>query len=224
MKSKPYLKTIVYIDGLNLHYSLENTPYKWLNVKALIGNILNPLHKVIKIKFFTAIPTKADTAQKHRLYLQALNTLKDVDIIYGKHKRRRIKGKLIKHDPQMNKEIITDETVKIFKPEEKETDVNIASHIVYDSCKENINCIVLLSNDTDLKTPLKFAKYRLKKKVVVITPTISLKKPNDPICSNKPHIELRKLSNVNLSIEEHHLKNSQFPNIVNGIYKPKNWK
>ena len=147
------LNTIIYIDGLNLHYSLDNTPYKWLNVKALIENILtSSFHKIIKIKYFTAIPTRADSARKHHLYLRTLETLQNIEIIYGKHKRRRIKGKLIKYDPKLNKEIITNQTVKIFKPEEKETDVNIASHIVYDSCKENIGCIVLLSNDTDLKT------------------------------------------------------------------------
>ena len=130
---------------------------------------------------------------------------------------------MIKYDSELNKEIITDKTVKIFKPEEKETDVNIASHIIYDVCKENIDCVVLLSNDTDLKTPLNFVKYRLKKKVVVITPTSRLENPDEPICPNKPHIELRKLSKVNLSIEENHLKNSQFSDVVNGIRKPKGW-
>ena len=218
------LNTTIYIDGLNLHYSLDNTPYKWLNVKALTESILiSSFHKIVRIKYFTAIPTKADSARKHRLYLQTLETLQNIEIIYGKHKRRRIKGKLIKYDPQLNKEIITNKTVKIFKPEEKETDVNIASHIVYDSCKENIDCIVLLSNDTDLKTPLKFVKYRLKKRVIIITPTQRLESPGDPILSNKSHIELRKLSNVNLRIEEHHLKHSQFPDVVNGISKPKSW-
>ena len=193
-------------------------------MKALIDNILtSSLHKIIKIKYFTAIPTKADTARKHHLYLQALKTLQNIEIVYGKHKRRRIKGKLIKFDLKLNKEIITNQTVKIFKPEEKETDVNIASHIVYDACKENISCVVLLSNDTDLKTPLKFVKYRLKKKVVIITPTKRLDNPDEPICSNKSHIELRKLSNVNLCIEENHLKNSQFPDVVNGISRPKDW-
>ena len=141
-------------------------------MKVLTENILtSSFHKIAKNKYFTAIPTKADSAWKHHLYLQVLKTLRNIEIIYGKHKRRRIKGKLIKYDPKLNKEIITNKTVKIFKPEEKETDVNIASHIVYDSCKENIDCVVLLSNDTDLKTPLNFVKYRLKKKVVIITPT-----------------------------------------------------
>lgn len=92
-----------------------------------------------------------------------MKTLKNIEIIYGKHKKQRIIGKLIKYNPKLNKEFVTNKTVKIFKPEEKETDVNIASHIVYDCCRENIDCIVLLSNDTDLKTPLEIVKYRLKK-------------------------------------------------------------
>ena len=223
-KSSKPLNTIIYVDGLNLQYSLKKTPYTWLNVKSLIENVLDlSLHKILKVKYFTVFSIKRDQAHRQFFYLKALKTLSDFEIIYGNHKKRHISGKLIKYDSNKNKEFITDKTVKIFKPEEKETDVNIASHIVYDSCKGNIDCIALLSNDTDLKTPLKFAKYKLKKKVVVITPTISLNKPNDPICLNKPHIELRKLSNVNLSIEESHLKTSQFPNMVNGIYRPKGW-
>ncbi len=223
-KSSKLLNTIVYIDGLNLYYSLKRTPYKWLNIKKLTENILNPsLHKILNNKYFTAISVKSESTQRQDVYLQALKTLKNIEIIYGKHKKRRIKGKLIKYDQKSNKEIITDKTVKIFKPEEKETDVNIASHIVYDVCKKNIDCVVLLSNDTDLKTPLKFVKYRLRKKVAIITPTKELENPNDPILPIKSHIELRKLSQVNLSIEEHHLKNSQFPDVVSGISKPKNW-
>ena len=226
LQSKPpkTLNTIVYIDGLNLQYSLKNTPYTWLNIKKLVENILDlSLHKIPKIKYFTAFSTKRDYAHRQFIYLKVLKTLSNIEIILGKHKKRQIIGKLIEYDHKLKREVITGKTVKIFKPEEKETDVNIASHIVYDCCKGNIDCIALLSNDTDLKTPLEFVKYRLKKKVIIITPTKRLEKPSDPIYPNKPHIELRKLSKVNLSIEEHHLKNSQFPNLVNGIYKPKGW-
>ena len=226
LQSKPSktLNTTVYIDGLNLQYSLKNTPYTWLNVKGLVENILDlSLHKVSKIKYFTAFSTKRDSAHRQFIYLKVLKTLSDIEIILGKHKKRQIIGKLIEYDHKLKREIITNKTVKIFKPEEKETDVNIASHIIYDCCKGHTDCVVLLSNDTDLKTPLEIVKYKLKKKVIIIPPTKRLEKPGDPIYPNKPHIELRKLSKVNLSIEEHHLKSSQFPNLVNGIYKPKGW-
>ena len=86
-----------------------------------------------------------------------------------------------------------------------------------------MDCIVLLSNDTDLKTPLEIVKYRLKKKVVIITPTKSLDKPDDPILSNRSHVELKKLSTGNLNITEAHLKNSQFPITIGRVSKPKHW-
>ena len=222
--SKIPLNTIVYIDGFNLYYSLRHTPYKWLNLKKLIENIIDPsLHKILSIKYFTAISIKRNSAQRQDIYLRALNTLQDFYIIPGRHKKRRVKGRLIKYDSKSKKEYISRETAKILKFEEKETDVNIASYIVYDSGKTGIDCIVLLSNDTDLKTPLKIVKYKLKKKVVIITPTKELENSGDLVIPNKSHIELRKLSQANLSIKEHHLKNSQFSDVVSGISKPKNW-
>ena len=177
----------------------------------------------MSIKYFTAISIKRNSAQRQDIYLRALNTLQDFYIIPGRHKKRRVKGRLIKYDSKSKKEYISRETAKILKFEEKETDVNIASYIVYDSGKTGIDCIVLLSNDTDLKTPLKIVKYKLKKKVVIITPTKELENSGDLVIPNKSHIELRKLSQANLSIKEHHLKNSQFSDVVSGISKPKNW-
>ena len=224
LKQSKKLNTIVYIDGFNLYFSLKNTKYKWLNIESLVKKVLDSsLHNIIKIKYFTAVSIKRNSAQKQDVYLRALSTLENVDIILGRHKKRQVKGRLIKYNQELNREYVANETVKILKFEEKETDVNIASHIVYDSCKENISSIVLLSNDTDLKTPLEIVKYKLKKKVVIITPTKSLESLEDPIIPNRSHIELRKLSKANLSITESHLKGSLFPNVVNGISKPKGW-
>ena len=181
----------------------------------MVQNILKPsVHKILMIEYFTAVSIKRNSAQRQDVYLRVLDTLQDFKITLGRHKKRQVKGRLIKYNPKLKREYVTNETVKVLKFEEKETYVNIASHIVYDSCKKNIDCIVLLSNDTDLTTPLKIVKYKLKKKVVIITPTKSLENPGDPILRNRSHIELRKLSKVNLSIEEHHLKNSQFPDVV----------
>ncbi len=85
------------------------------------------------------------------------------------------------------------------------------------------NLLYYLSNDTDLKTPLKIVKQKLNKKVVIITPTKSLKNSSDSVLSNTAHVDLKKLSQANLQIEEKHLKNSQFPDTINKISKPKTW-
>ena len=161
-KNTKSLNTNVYIDGFNLYYSLKNTPYKWLNIEKLVKSVINnSLYKILHIKYFTATPKVAESAYRHGIYIKALETLPNIKIIYGQFKKRQVKGK----------DLNTNNIRTISKWEEKKSDVNIATHIVYDCCKENIDCIVLLSNDTDLTTPLYIARYKLKKIINVITPT-----------------------------------------------------
>ena len=228
MSSKPF-KTIVYIDGLNLYYSLKNTPYKWLNLRKLIDSLLEPSwHKVIEIKYFTARVQSSlkDSTKDSRqdIYLRAIQTLQNINIIYGKFKKRDIKVAIPVKNQEQLKEIkkITGKNIfQLSKYEEKETDVNIATHIMYDCCKENISSVALLSNDTDLKLPLWFARKKFKKRVIVITPPENIK---GSLTVKTAQLNLQKISNKNISITADHLKNSQFPNIFNGIYKPKSWR
>ena len=209
------LKTAVYIDGFNFYYSLRSTPYKWLDLQKLAANVLDPsLHKIKFVKYFTAAPKRADSAQRQSVYIRALKTLRNIEIIFGQFKKRQVKGKSIEDG----------KIISVIKWEEKKSDVNIASHIIYDCCRKKIDCAALLSNDADLTTPLEFVKYKLKKKIVVITPMKRRKSPTGGLEPEKSHIELRKLSHVNLSVKERHLRSSQFPDAVNGIFKPKQWR
>ena len=224
--SKP-LNTIIYIDGFNLYYSLKDTPYKWLNIEKLVKSILDPAwHNVAQIKYFTARvkrkPKDPSNVIRQNMYLRAVQTIQKVEVVYGKFKRRNIRPALVVKNPEQLKQIrkIIGNVTPFFKYEEKETDVNIATHIIYDCCKENISSIVLLSNDTDLKLPLWFARKKLKKRVVVVTPTGI---EEGVIVPMKAHQDLQKISNKTISLTEEHLKNSQFSNIVNGISKPKSW-
>ena len=231
MPSKPF-DTIVYIDGFNLYHSLKDTPYKWLNMEELVNSVLDSsLNNIIKIKYFTANAPFSESAQRQDLYLRTVDTLQKIEIVYGKFKKRHIKIRknhieklsILRGDSKQLKDIksvLRGTIVQFPTHEEKETDVNIATHIIYDCCKENIDAIVLLSNDTDLKLPLWFARKKLKKKVIVITPT---EKKKGSIVSMKAHQDLQKISNKTLSLTENHLKNSQFPDVVNGISKPKSW-
>ena len=216
--------TIVYIDGFNLYYSLKNTPYKWLNIRKLIESILSPhWHKIIKIKYFTARSPFSESAHRQEFYLKAIRTLQNVEIIFGKFKKRDLKASLVITDfekLEQVKQIVGGDLIQFQKYEEKETDVNIATHIIYDCCKENISSIALLSNDTDLKLPLWFARKKLKKRVVTITPTET---ENGSIISKPAHYNLRKISNLSISMTESHLKTSLFPNKVGGAFKPKKW-
>ena len=58
----------------------------------------------------------------------------------------------------------------VLKVEEKGSDVNLASHLLMDAFKDRYDCAVILSNDSDLFTPLEMVKKEFKKKIGLITP------------------------------------------------------
>ena len=87
--------------------------------------------------------------------------------------------------------------ITISKWEEKESDVNIATHIIADA--PQLDCIVLISNDTDLKTPLKYVKENFKKNVGIISPRRNV------------HIELKEASHFQKRISNRVLEQCQFP-------------
>ena len=154
-------KTIVYIDGFNLYYRLKNTHCKWLDLKSLCDLCLDSAkHKIIKIKYFTALVKEnikdPSNTIRQQLFLRALRTIPNLEIILGQFKERQVKGFLCDE----NKKTIAGKIVTIKKWEEKETDVNIAVHLMEDAYahKDMYECSILFSNDTDLKMPLSRVK------------------------------------------------------------------
>jgi hypothetical protein len=73
------MKTIVYIDGLNLYYAaLRGTPFKWLDPYSLFQNhVLGSNSRVDLIRYYTA-PAKLSSSddpaspQRQHRYLHAL--------------------------------------------------------------------------------------------------------------------------------------------------------
>ena len=211
------LKTFVYVDGFNLYYRVKQIPHcKWLNIQKLISNILNVRqHDILSIKYFTALvnPPGGPEQFRQKLFLRALKTISNLKIIYGKYKRREVKGFLCE---KINGKIKpTKEKVIVSKYEEKESDVNIASHLLRDSYENKYDCVVLISNDTDLKTPLRFVKS-MSKKIIIITP------------QGNTHVDLKKLSHYQRKISDNDLKNSLFPYKITDkkgeFFCPKKWK
>lgn len=81
------MRTWVYVDGFNLYYgALKGTPFKWLNPVELARRVLPAVNKVERVKYFTARMSGAvdpDAPRRQHLYLLALDTLPEVEIIYG---------------------------------------------------------------------------------------------------------------------------------------------
>ena len=210
-------KTIIYIDGFNLYYRLKYTTFKWLDLRKLSEFYLHPQeHKIQAIKYFTARvqSSKKDPLKDTRqdIYLRAVKTISNLEIIYGQFKKRQMTGLRLHYED--GQYIESNELVTISKWEEKESDVNIATHLVADAPR--YDCAVLISNDTDLKTPLKYLKEELGKNVGVVSPRRNI------------HIELRNVSHFQKRISNKVLEKCQFSekmkDATGEFFCPPKWK
>jgi hypothetical protein len=159
------MKTIVYVDGFNLYYgALRGTPCKWLNLQRLC-DLLLPQNEIIAIKYFTAKvsarPHDPHQPTRQQTYLRALQTLPNVETIFGHFLTHEISMPLAKNPTK---------SVRVIKTEEKGSDVNIAAHLVNDGHKQLFDVAVLITNDSDLLEPLKIVRYELDLPVGVLNP------------------------------------------------------
>ncbi len=147
----------VYVDGLNLyHRKLQGTPYRWLNLKKL-ADLLLPNDEAKRVRYFTArvmaYPGEPDTGQMFRqqIYIRALDTLKKegVTLHFGLFKVTQKERHRV--EPPHRR-------VLIHQPEEKGSDVNLASHILLDASRHDFEMALVVSNDSDLRTPIQIVR------------------------------------------------------------------
>jgi len=208
------MKTIVYVDGFNLYYgAVKGTPYKWLNVKTLC-QLLLPRNQIIRIKYFTAPvtarPNDPDQPNRQQIFFRALQTIPELEIIFGHFLSHEIMMPLAHPVPGQSK------YAQVIKTEEKGSDVNIAAHMVNDGHKGLYQVAILVSNDSDLVEPIKIVSNELRLPVGILNPFIQT-----------PSFDLRKHATFVRPIRAGVLSASQFPPTLkdaNGIfYKPLIW-
>ncbi len=166
-------KTIVYIDGFNLYYGcLKHSPYKWLDLRQLFTKLLDPSHEIIAIKYFTAHISGREgnhhSMIRQKIYLKALEAfIPEVKIYYGHYLTHSIQAKVVTPPPEF---------MKVYKTEEKGSDVNLALHILNDAWLEAYDCAVLVSNDSDLAESLRMVKAQHQRKIGLIFPNTDAKR------------------------------------------------
>lgn len=163
------MKTIVYVDAFNLYYgAVKDTPYKWLDVGALCRALLRYENNIVGIKYFTAKvqPRHGDSDQPNRqqTYLRALRTISNLQIIYGHYLSHVVWMPLANPTPGQKP------FVQVVKTEEKGSDVNLASHMLVDAADNTFDCAVIVSGDSDLKTPVQMVQSKFHKTVGVLNP------------------------------------------------------
>lgn len=227
------LRTIVYIDGFNLYYGcLKNTPYKWLDLYTLFHKyLLDETTTDLCVKYFTAKirPSHSDDSQapfRQQKYIEALEQYSPTEkfkVIYGyfPHPQKKYMRRA-KPDPHYPEDSQDYKTVKVLAFEEKQSDVNIAVHIINDAWLNQFDQAVLCSNDTDLTGALTALKtYHHAKRVGIIHPIRS--KPSQ---NKKPSQSLIEHADWHIPwIAPQHLAAAQLPDTIphSNIRKPERW-
>lgn len=198
------MRTIVYIDAFNLYYGACRAPgRRWLDPSALAARLL-PNDEIVGIGYFTANIKKDHSdpdAQDHqRLYHRALRTIPNLEIFLGRYISKQIRGDLVEpipgHAPR--------QVVKTY--EEKGTDVNLATRLLVDGFNGRFESAAIISNDGDLKMPIRIVREELNLPVTVVNPVLHSKHRSaalspDPLPPNASFIRL----------SAHDVKECQFP-------------
>ena len=164
------LRVSFYIDGFNIYHRIKEYQrktgkvYNWLDYKKLCQSFLRENETLADIYFFTAVSDEfgQDSVVRHNKYTKALS-LRGIKIIRGyfskKKKRCRVEGCDYKGS-------------KYFKDrEEKQTDVNIALHIIKDAIQNKYDRCFLMSGDNDFAPVLQTVMEIFpNKQVGLITP------------------------------------------------------
>lgn len=207
-------RTTLYIDGFNLYYrALKGTPFKWLDVKKLAEQILATHNQITCVKYFTARVSgqrNPSAPRDQQAYLDALSTIPEVQIIHGRFLAKTIWRPLVNPVPGLPR------TVEVHTSEEKGSDVNLAVHLIHDAWSGRFDVAAVISNDSDLETPIRIVKEELRKPVGLLCPH-----------DGHPAAQLKRAATFVRHIRDVHLRASQFPTTIihNGrtIVKPTGW-
>lgn len=206
------MKTNVYVDGFNLYYgAVRRTQYRWLDIDKLC-RLLLPKNEIHRIRYFTALVSATDSdptkTLRQQTFIRALETHPHLSVHYGHFLSSTVNMRLATPTAGTR-------SARVIKTEEKGSDVNLASHLLADAFRGDFETAVVISNDSDLVTPIRMVTQELGLPVGILNP--------HPRFS----IELAKVATFKKPIREGVLRTSQFPaelhDAVGTITKPAGW-
>jgi hypothetical protein len=215
-------RTIVYIDGFNLYHGLKSKhgkKYMWLDI-GNFSNHLTPIdHSLIVAKYFTSRikpdSSDPDKPKRQALYLRAIKSLAPrVIIIEGNYQVFQ------SHCKHCNTYISCSNCgTPHFKPNEKKTDVNIATALLVDAFENKCDQQILVSGDSDYEnTLIELRRLFPEKELIIAFPP--KRRNNKLIGENK--------CTLAFDIQEDAFSQSQLPETISlsdgkVIQKPAEW-
>jgi uncharacterized LabA/DUF88 family protein len=162
------IRTNVYVDGFNFYYgALRKTAYRWIDIRRLCEFLL-PRNTIADINYFAALVSARagdrDQPERQQLFLRALRTAPGVSIHHGHFLSHAVTMPLVFGPGERQ------QYVRVWKTEEKGSDVNLATHLLNDAHRGRFDVAVVVSNDSDLLEPIKIVREQLGKKVGILNP------------------------------------------------------
>jgi uncharacterized LabA/DUF88 family protein len=164
----------------------------WLDLVKLSELMLNPFQRLVALKYFTApIIASVEKQERQNRYLDALRTLPRLEIILGRFEPNRNECDHCGHPA--------------YHPQEKKTDVNIATTLIIDALDDKFDTAIIVTGDSDIAPALEVIKKKKpEKRLVAAFPPNRYSKELEDLAHVKPPIR----------IWEPMLKKSRLPNII----------
>lgn len=139
-----------------------------MNVHQLACTQL-PRNQIDLVRFFTARvsarPHDPTQPQRQETYLRALASVPGVALHFGHF----LTHEVTMPDAQAWRGGVF-QPVRVVKTEEKGSDVNLAAHLLIDAFDDLFDVAFIVSNDSDLKEPIRLVKQRFGKAIGILGP------------------------------------------------------
>lgn len=150
-------RVMFYIDGFNLYFGMIEAGLrscKWLDINKLALAGIKHNQELIGVKYFTSnITNNPPKESRQRIYIDALQTT-GVIVIKGKYE---------------SKQVICEGCGKIwYRSNEKKTDVNIATNMIFDALQNKFDIAILISGDSDLIPAINMVNNQFSPKKVCV--------------------------------------------------------
>ena len=150
-------RVITYIDGFNLYFGLREKnwrKYLWLDLWEFSQALLLRQQVLHHVKYFTSrVRSNIGKQERQSAFLDALTTLKNVTIYWGRFQPDEKRCQKCGH--------------YAYHPQEKKTDVNIATQLICDAFHDRFDTAIIISGDADLVPPIEAVKELFPKKRIV---------------------------------------------------------